>query len=181
MTNTANETGREGLAGQTSSQVQDVAASAQEKAGELKQQGRSKLGDALDQRTTQAGQQARQVAQALRRSSEQLRQDGETGQAAGVTEGAADRIERAGSYLESASGDELLRDVEDFARRRPWMIAGIGLMAGLVASRFLKASSEGRYASGEQSRYTSRYGYGYAEAASRDADDPIARETVSSR
>src|SRR5829696_493869 len=172
MTNTANETGREGLAGQTSSQVQ---------AGELKQQGRSKLGDALDQRTTQAGQQAHQVAQALRRSSEQLRQNGEAGQAAGVTEGAADRIERAGSYLESASGDELLRDVEDFARRRPWMIAGIGLMAGLAASRFLKASSEGRYASGEQSRYTSRYGYGYAEAASGDADDPIARETVSSR
>ena len=62
-----------------------------------------------------------------------------------MTEGAADRIERFGGYLEQTSGDELLRDVEDFARRRPWMVAGIGLVVGLAASRFLKASSERRY------------------------------------
>ena len=59
----------------------------------------------------------------------------------------ADQVERFGGYLERASGDQLLRDAEDFARRRPWMVAGIGLVAGLAASRFLKASSERRYGS----------------------------------
>ena len=145
MSSTASETGREGLVGQVASQVEDAAANAQEKAVELKEQGRNKLGETLDERTTQAGGQARQIAQALRRSGEQLREQGDGQQVADVAEGAAERIERLGGYLEQTSGDEILRDVEDFARRRPWMVAGIGLVAGLAASRFLKASSERRY------------------------------------
>lgn len=164
MTSTASERGREGLMGQAGSQVEDTAATAQQKASELKQQGRSKLSDTLDERTTQAGGQARQMAQALRRSGEQLREQGEGRQVAGVTEGAADRIERLGGYLERASGDELLRDAEDFARRRPWMVAGLGLMVGLAASRFLKASSERRYDSAQSGRYRSNDGYGDTSA-----------------
>lgn len=145
MTNTVSETGHEGLVGQATSQVQDAASNAQEKAVELKEQGRSKLGETLDQRTTEAGGQVRELAQALRRSGEQLREQGEGTQVAGVAEGAADRFERLGGYLEQRSGDELLRDVEDLARRRPWLVAGVGLAIGLAASRFLKASSERRY------------------------------------
>jgi ElaB/YqjD/DUF883 family membrane-anchored ribosome-binding protein len=161
MANTASETSREGIVGQGTSQVQDAASSAQEKAAELKEQGKSKLGETLDQRTNQAGEQARKVAQALRQSGEQLRNQDDGQQIAGVAQGAADRIERLGDYLSRASGDELLRDVEDFARRRPWMIAGIGLVAGLSASRFLKASSERRFEGSMQgSGYSSRYRYG---------------------
>ena len=164
MTNTASETGREGLVGEAASQVQDTAASAQQKTSELKEQGRSKLSETLDARTTQAGGQARQMAQALRRSGEQLREQGDGQQAAGVTDGAAERIERFGGYLERTSGDEMLREAEDFARQRPWMVAGLGLMVGLVASRFLKASSERRYDSTTGGRYRSSYGYGNAPA-----------------
>jgi ElaB/YqjD/DUF883 family membrane-anchored ribosome-binding protein len=164
MSSTASETGREGLVGQVASQTEDAAAKAQEKAVELKEQGRNKLSETLDQRTTQAGGQARQVALALKRSGEQLREQGDGQQVAGVTEGAAERIERLGGYLEQRSGDELLRDVEDFARRRPWMVAGIGLAVGLAASRFLKASSERRYDSGPGRPSSSRYGYGTGSA-----------------
>ena len=56
-------------------------------------------------------------------------------------EGAGDQLERLGGYLERTSGVELVRDMEDFARRRPWIFAGAGLVAGLASSRFLKASS----------------------------------------
>ena len=164
MTNTASETGREGRVGQAASQVEGTAASAQHKAGELKQQGRSKLGETLDQRTTQAGGQARQMAQALRRSGEQLRQQGDGQQVAGMTEGVAERIDGLGGYLERTSGDELLRDVEDFARRRPWIVAGAGLMVGLAASRFLKASSERRYDAAPRRPYSNRYGYNRTSA-----------------
>ena len=62
-----------------------------------------------------------------------------------MTGQAADRIERLGTYLEQKSGDELMRDVESFARRRPWMLAGVGMLAGVAAARFMKASSEQRY------------------------------------
>jgi ElaB/YqjD/DUF883 family membrane-anchored ribosome-binding protein len=175
MTNTASETGREGLVGEATSGMGDAAASAQQKASELKQQGRSKLGETLDQRTTQAGGQARQMAQALRRTGEQMREQGEGQQVAGMTDGAAERIERLGGYLEQTSGDDLLRDVEDFARRRPWMVAGIGLMVGMAASRFLKASSERRYDSGQEYPYRSRYGYGTASAG--DDYGSVGRET----
>ena len=84
----------------------------------------------------------------LRESGSQLPAQAD-GRSAGrqVTDAAADRVERLGGYLERTSGDELLRDAEDFARRRPWMVAGFGLVAGLAASRFLKASSERRYES----------------------------------
>jgi ElaB/YqjD/DUF883 family membrane-anchored ribosome-binding protein len=166
MANTAERTDQEGLAGQASTQVQEAASTAQEKAVELKEQGKSKLGDTLDRRTNDAGVQARKMAQALRQSSEQLANEGNGQQASGLAEGAADRIERLGGYLERTSGDELMRDVEDFARRRPWIVAGIGLVAGLAASRFLKASSERRYGvSAQQS------------TGSRPADEPLARES----
>ena len=54
-----------------------------------------------------------------------------------------------GDYLKGASGDRLLRDVEDFARRQPWLVAAGGLALGFAASRFLKASSSRRYQSGD--------------------------------
>ncbi len=137
----------EGVVEQAKSDLGDAASAVQDKAVELQQQGRSKLGDALDERTTQAGGQSRQIASVLRESGSQLRtQEGGNGlQVAGITDAAAERVERFGVYLEHVSGDELLRDAEAFARRRPWMVAGMGLLAGLAASRFLKASAERRY------------------------------------
>jgi len=180
MANTVERTDQEGLVGQASTQVQEAASTAQERAVELKEQGKSKLGETLDQRTNEAGAQARKMAQALRRSGEQLSNEGNAEQVAGLTEGAADRIERLGGYLERTSGAELLGDVEDFARRRPWMVAGMGLVAGLAASRFLKASSERRYtASAQEGGGSGRYGYGVSPRGTggRSADEPLLRES----
>ena len=55
-----------------------------------------------------------------------------------------------GDYLKDASGDRILRDVEDFARRQPMLVTAAGLALGFAASRFLKASSSRRYQSGYQ-------------------------------
>ena len=153
---------------------------AQEKAADLKEQGKSKLGETLDKRTNEAGAQARQMAQALRRSGGQLSNEGHAQQAAQLAEGAADRIERLGGYLERTSGAELVRDVEDFARRRPWMVAGVGLVAGLAASRFLKASSERRYETSAQAGdRSSQYGHGALPQSTgdRSADQALGRES----
>jgi ElaB/YqjD/DUF883 family membrane-anchored ribosome-binding protein len=180
MANTVEGTDQEGLIGQASTQVQEAASTAQERAVELKEQDKSRLGETLDQRTNEAGLQARKMAQALRRSGEQLSNEGDGQQAAELAEGAADRIERLGGYLERTSGAELVRDVEDFARRRPWMIAGMGLVAGLAASRFLKASAERRYGgSAQPDGGSSRYGYGALPQGTggRSADEPLARES----
>jgi ElaB/YqjD/DUF883 family membrane-anchored ribosome-binding protein len=179
MANTV-ERDQEGLVGQASAQVQEAASTAQEGAVELKEEGKSKFAETLDQRTNDAGVQARKIAQALRRSGKQLSNEGDAEQVAGLAEGAADRIERLGGYLERTSGTELVHDVEDFARRRPWMVAGMGLVAGLAASRFLKASSEGRYeGSAQAGGGSSQYGYSALPQSTggRSADEPLARES----
>lgn len=177
MADTASETGREGLSEHATSQLQDAATNAQEKAAEVKEAGRNDLSEQIGERTTQAGQQARSMAHALRRSGEQLRNEGDGGPAASLVEGVAERMERLGEYLQGTHGDELLRDVEGFARRRPWMIAGLGLLGGLAASRFLKASSERRYSSATPSGgYPYRASLESSSGAGQATDEPLTRE-----
>lgn len=143
MMQTTDDAGRqEGLADQASEKVQEAASVAKEKAGDLREQGSARLRDQFDQRSSQAGTQVRSLAHALRRSGDELSE--EQSGAAQLTEQAAERLERVGGYLEQKSGDDLLRDMEAFARRRPWMLAGLGLLAGVAAARFVKASSEQR-------------------------------------
>jgi ElaB/YqjD/DUF883 family membrane-anchored ribosome-binding protein len=134
----------EGVRQRAASTVQEAASATQEKAVELRSKSADQLREQLNSRTNGVGSQARSVAQALRRSGENLRGEGNT-QAAGITEGAAERVEQLGRYLEQVDGDQMLRDAERFARQRPWLLAGIGLLSGLVASRMMKASSERRY------------------------------------
>jgi hypothetical protein len=66
-----------------------------------------------------------------------------------------------GDYLKDASGDRILRDVEDFARRQPMLVTAAGLALGFAASRFLKASSSRRYESGYQRSGDGSYGRAY--------------------
>jgi len=147
MSQATDQTGREhGVAEQASAKMHDAAGIAQEKAGELREQGSARLRDQLDDRSTRAGSQMRSVAAALRRSGDDLRSD-ENASAARLADGAADRLDQVGSYLEERNGEDLLREVESFARRRPWLLAGVGMLAGITAARFLKASSEDRYTS----------------------------------
>jgi ElaB/YqjD/DUF883 family membrane-anchored ribosome-binding protein len=174
---------QEGLASQASAKVEDAASLAQDKASELREQGSARLQDQFDKRSTQAGSQVRSLAAALRRSGSELSNEG-NGNASQLTTQAADRIERVGSYLEQKSGDELMRDVERFARRRPWMLAGVGMLAGVAAARFVKASSEQRYDQNRETGWPTRSGattptgsraYGQAEppnASSHLRDEP---------
>ena len=135
---------QDNLTAQASSKMQEATSVAQEKGSELREQGSVRLREQFDQRSTEVGSQVRSVAEALRRSGNDLGGHG-NGSAAELTGQAADRLERFGVYLEQKSGDEFMRDVEGFARRRPWMLAGLGLLGGVAAARFVKASSEKRY------------------------------------
>jgi hypothetical protein len=140
-------------------QVSDAAGQVQEKVRETAQDAKAKAGDSVrqqvDTRSTQAGQQARSIADAIRQSSEQLRSQ-QKGGAAKVLDGSAERTERLGAYLEQSSADDILRDVENFARRQPWLVAAGAFMVGLAASRFMKASSSRRYRDGGSMDFADR-------------------------
>ena len=90
-------------------------------------------------------------------------------------------MDRLGEYLQRADGDELLRDVERFARRRPWMIAGLGLLGGLAASRFLKASSERRYSGSSSSAAYPYRSSLVPSGAAHATDEPLTREHYATR
>jgi ElaB/YqjD/DUF883 family membrane-anchored ribosome-binding protein len=122
---------------------------AQEKAKEVAGQAKGKLREQVDQRSTQAGEQLSSAADDARSVAEELRTQGKDTPAR-YAEQAAEKAQQVGQRLQNASGDELLRDVEDFARRNPWAVAAGGLVLGLAASRMLKASSSERYRTSAQ-------------------------------
>lgn len=145
--------------GQDESQVrekaQEVAGQAQEKAQEAAGQARGKVSEQVDQRSTQAGEQVSGAAQDMRSVSEELRKQGKDTPAKYVEKG-ADKAEQLGSYLKEADGDSILSDVEDFGRRQPLAVLAGGLVVGIAAARFLKASSHGRYQSRVGTQYRTR-------------------------
>jgi hypothetical protein len=105
-----------------------------------------RLKEQVDQRSTQAGQQINTVADDVRSVAGELRTQGKDTPAR-YAEQAAERVQGVGQWLENSDGDQILQDVEGFARRNPWAVAAGGLVLGLAASRFLKASSSERYRS----------------------------------
>jgi ElaB/YqjD/DUF883 family membrane-anchored ribosome-binding protein len=137
--------------GTTKEQAADVVGAAKETAqqhmGEAAGQGRGALRRQVNQRSTEVGQQATSAADALRQTASQIRQEGDPQKArlASVADQGADRLERMGSYLADADADEILGRAEEMARQQPWLIAGAGLLVGIAAARFMKASSQERY------------------------------------
>jgi ElaB/YqjD/DUF883 family membrane-anchored ribosome-binding protein len=136
--------GSESLPEQAMEKVQEGAVVVGEKAQELKANAGERVRQELDSRSSEAGTQLQGTAAAMRRTTEQLRQEGKDGPAKAM-ELVAERADRLGTYLTAADSNQLFRDVEAFARQRPWLAAAGGAAVGFFASRFLKASSSARY------------------------------------
>jgi hypothetical protein len=163
---------------QVKDQVRDKAEEAQDRARGALGQARGRLGDQVDQRSTQAGERITGTASDVRSIAEELRRQGKDGPA-NLADQVASQADRVGDYLKGASGDRILRDVEDFARRQPMLVAAGALALGFAASRFLKASSSRRYETGYRSDGDGGYDRTYATGAYRTYDpDPIPGEPL---
>ena len=149
---TSGHTGRdpESTTAKAQEKAQDAAGQAQEKAQEAAGQARDRVRDEVNTRSTQAGQQAETVANDVRSVGEHLRAEGKD-KPAELADKAAARVADLGDYLKRSDGDAILRDVERFGRDKPWAVMAGGVMLGIAASRFLKASSSRRYHEQESS------------------------------
>jgi ElaB/YqjD/DUF883 family membrane-anchored ribosome-binding protein len=147
-TASAGATSATGGDGGVKDQAQEKAQEVRDKAGEQVRnasgQARDRVRSQVDERSTQMGQQVSTQAGDLRTVAEQLREQGKDSPAR-MVEQVADRAERAGSWLTESDADQILNEVEDFARSKPWAVAAGGLVLGFAASRVLKASSSRRY------------------------------------
>jgi hypothetical protein len=131
-------------ADQAKERAQQATEQAKDKAQEAGQQAKGRVRDEVDRRSTEIGEQATSVADAIRQASQQLRDQGKE-PAAKPLEQAAQRMESAGQWLRDSDGDTILRDAEDFGRRKPLVVAAGGIAIGFALSRLLKASSSNRY------------------------------------
>lgn len=165
---------RETSAGSVQETARSAKDQAQEKAAGLREQAEPRVRDEIDRRSTQAGEQVRPLADAFRRGGEDLRGQGKEQQAK-LVESVADRTERLSGYLTEADADRILRDLEDFGRRRPWALAAGGAVIGFLASRFLKASSTRRYESSQDARWTA---FGPERRAGLTAQTPAPQTPV---
>ena len=136
--------GDQGTTEQAKEKASEVAGQAQEKAQEAAGQAKSRMRETVDQRSTEVGEQVVSTADALRPVADKLRNQGKDAPAR-VVDQAAERAQRVGSRLRDADADDLLSDIEDMARRQPWIVVAGGIALGFAAARFLKASSSERY------------------------------------
>ena len=151
---------------QVKDQVKEKAQVAQDKARGAMGQARGRISDQVDQRSTQAGERIAGTASDVRSIADELRSQGKDAPA-NLAEQVASQADRVGDYLKGASGDRILRDAEDFARRQPMLVAAASLALGFAASRFLKASSSRRYESGYRSYGGGGYDYDRTYSTSR--------------
>jgi glucan phosphorylase len=134
----------DGSVGEAQEKAQEVAGEAQEKARDAAGKAQENVRRQVDQRSTEAGEKVSAQAQDLRSVGEELRKQGKDTPAK-LADQAAEHTEKVGTYLKEKGPDEMLHDVEDFGRQRPWAVLAGGLALGALAARFLKASSRDRY------------------------------------
>ncbi len=108
-----------------------------------------------DRGKQQAAEGITQVADSIRRVS--IDMEGEQPAIAGAAQTAADQAERIATYLQQTDAREMVRAVEDVARRQPLLFLGGAFLLGVAASRLIKVAAGGTDA---QTSATSRYGYG---------------------
>lgn len=110
-------------------------------AQELKQDIKGSADAYIEQGRERVTGQVGSIAQALHRVSDELRQDQNGAPVARVTDMIAQRLEGAADMLQNKEPRDIIRGIESFARREPALFLGGCLLAGVVISRFLKASS----------------------------------------
>src|SRR3954452_20363829 len=119
--------------------VGQVADQAQQKlmevAGTAQEQAKSQLGGQLDQ----VGEALGSVADAMSSVGKQLREKDQD-HLAGLADQAAQRVDQFSGYVKGRDVDQLIGDVEHFARRQPMVFLGGTFLLGLMAARFFKSS-----------------------------------------
>jgi hypothetical protein len=126
-------------AGQAVSEVTDTATQQAQRVGaEAKIQARNVVGDVRDKLSEQARTQNDRLVGGIRQTADHLdemRGDRADSPAATVVSRMADGGRQLADYLDRNGPDGVLREVQDFARRRPGAFLATALAAGFVVGR----------------------------------------------
>lgn len=128
------------LSGQARQKAGEVTEQAKEKASEAVHQAQQKAESAATDQKEQAANRLDSVAESLYRSGRELR-DQDEGQLGAYVEKAATQIEGFSAYLHDRNINQLLNDVQGFAKQQPELFTVGALAAGFLVGRFFKSSS----------------------------------------
>jgi hypothetical protein len=106
-------------------------------ASSVAEQAKSAAGSRLAERTTKSAAELSEFADALRHTGRRL----EGNVVAPLIGNVADRVEQISDALDHTDLRQVVRNVEDFARREPLMFLGGAFAAGLLGARFLRGAA----------------------------------------
>lgn len=122
-------------------QSSEAAAEARRSAIEAAERVRAEGTAIVSRQKDAAAEELEHLRGALDAAAAKLEEEGDN-RVADVVHIAADRVETLARYVRDRDLQRLVDDASHFARRRPEVFYGGLFMAGLAASRFLKASSD---------------------------------------
>jgi len=152
-------------AGQAASDVKDTAKEQVQRVGsEARTQVRNVASDVRDRMSTQARTQNDKLVSGIRQTADQLeemRGDRQDSPAATVVSRIADSGRQFADYLDRNGPEGVLREVQDFARRRPGAFLATALAAGFVVGRLGKGIAKADPTAGKPSTDSFVSGTGY--------------------
>jgi hypothetical protein len=95
---------------------------------------------AATQEKDNAAERIGEIAKVVHGTADQLRE--QLPQASGLIDGAADALERASTTLSEGSLQDLMGNLNKFAREQPALFFGGAILAGISLSRFIKSSDD---------------------------------------
>jgi hypothetical protein len=122
-------------------EMKELAGEVRGEAVRLVEEARDQASDQAERRKDETAQKLGNLAAALRDAARRLEQRNRGGLVT-YADRWADQVDRASSYLRDHELPNLVEDLEGFARRRPDVFLGGAFVAGVLAARFLKSSSD---------------------------------------
>lgn len=138
-------------------------------AGEMMDQARDQIKSSVVTQKDRAAETIGSVTEALRTMADTMNQQ-QHGMIGQCTSSAAELMDGVNGYLRERDVDEIVHDVEGYARRNPAVFLGTAFALGFMAARFLKSSGQNTYSgSGSYSAggYSSQSSYGYGAMSGR--------------
>jgi hypothetical protein len=126
-------------AGRYSERSSEFSSQIGESTHDMVDRGREKATAQLDSQRMRIAEGLDGLAQAIRATSRELQ--GEQATLASYANQGAARVDHFAHYLQDHDVDELVHDVERYARQRPALFIGGAFALGLIAARFLKSSN----------------------------------------
>jgi len=143
----------------------------QEKTGQMVDQVREQATSQLSSQKDRVAEGMGNVAHLIRMTGDQMRQNNQEG-VAQFTDQAANRVENFSRFLQDREPGEIVREVENFARREPVLFLGGAFTLVLLAARFLKSSNPTSQSDQNTNTLARRQGYGTTSATSAPLTPP---------